>query len=223
VSTYVRNILPSMTGLRAFEASARHRSFTRAAIELNLTQSAVSHQIRKLEDLLGTKLFDRIGNEVQVTATGAEFYSVARVTISELRSATDRAARHARDPLLTIGVLGTFAVKCLFPNLNEFISSNPDILLRFRILRPSPDVSLDDCDFAILYGSGGDWPELEATRITSEELFPVCSVSAGRADRARLSWRSGSAHNHSDQLAADIARRLAVLASPSRHCGHAVF
>lgn len=177
VSSSMRNIFPSMTGLRAFEASARHRSFTRAAIELNLTQSAVSHQIRKLEELLNVKLFDRIGNEIQVTEPGSEIYTVARAAIAELRLAMDRATRQNNDDVLTIGALGTFAMKCLIPHLKNFTLANPDIQIRLRILPAAADANHSDCDVAILYGVESDWPGYQVTRITTEEIFPVCSPS----------------------------------------------
>lgn len=166
-----------MTGLRAFEAAARHRSFTRAAIELNLTQSAVSHQIRKLEDMLNVRLFDRIGNEIQMTEAGSEIYTVARAAIAELRLAMDRATRQNDEDVITIGALGTFAMKCLIPHLKNFTSANPDIHVRLRILPASPDAVRNDCDVAILYGVESDWPGYQVTRITTEELFPVCSRS----------------------------------------------
>ena len=171
----MRNIFPSMTGLRAFEAAARHRSFTRAAIELNLTQSAVSHQIRKLEDLLEIKLFDRIGNEIQVTEAGSEIYTVARAAIAELRMAMDRATRQNNDDVLTIGTLGTFGMKCLIPHLKSFTHANTDIQVRLKVLPASSDAIHNDCDVAILYGVESDWPGYQVTRITTEELFPVCS------------------------------------------------
>lgn len=175
MSNFMRNIFPSMTGLRAFEAAARHRSFTRAAIELNLTQSAVSHQIRKLEELLDVKLFDRIGNEIQVTEAGSEICNVARTAIAELRLAMDRATRQGNDDLLTIGSLGTFATKCLIPHLKTFTEAHPDIQIRLKILPTSSEAIRNDCDVAILYGVESDWPGHEVTRITTEELFPVCS------------------------------------------------
>ena len=188
------NFFPSMTGIRAFEAAARHHSFTRAAIELNLTQSAVSHQIRKLEELLGVSLFDRIGNEIQMTEAGLEYYNVARTTITEIRFATDRAIRQGQDDVLAVGALSTFAVKCLLPHLKDFTERNPDIDLRLRILPTSPDVSRDDCDVLILYGQEANWPGFIATRITVEELFPVCSPSLLEGPNALRS--PGDLENH---------------------------
>jgi LysR family glycine cleavage system transcriptional activator len=164
-----------MTGLRAFEAAARYRSFTRAAIELNLTQSAVSHQIRKLEELLDVKLFDRIGNEIQLTDAGNQIYDVARSSISDLRVALDRATRHTDRNLLTIGSLGTFATKCLIPHLKTFTDENPEIKLRLKILPTSSEAVSNDYDVAILFGVESDWPNYQVSRITTEELFPVCS------------------------------------------------
>lgn len=171
----MRNVFPSITGLRAFEAAARHRSFTRAAIELNLTQSAISHQIRKLEELIGAPLFDRAGNDIQLTTVGANYHGVARAVITELRLATDRALRSGQDDVLTIGSLGTFAVKCLIPHLNDFIAENPDITLRLRVLPAAPEATFDDCDVAILYGRETDWSGFVATPLRNDELFPVCS------------------------------------------------
>jgi len=173
----MQNVFPSITGLRAFEAAARHRSFTRAAIELNLTQSAVSHQIRKLEDLIGLKLFDRLGNDIQLLEAGTAYYNVARAIITELRGATDRVMRQGQDEILTVGSLGTFAVKCLIPHVKDFISEHPDIVLRLKILPAAPDPEFSDCDVSILYGSESDWSGFVTTRITTDELFPVCSPS----------------------------------------------
>lgn len=171
----MNNVFPSITGLRAFEAAARHRSFTRAAIELNLTQSAVSHQIRKLEDILGAPLFDRVGNDIQLTEIGTVYNGVARAIITELRLATDRAMRRGQSDVLTIGALGTFAVKCLIPRLHDFIARNPDISLRLKILPASQEARFEDCDVAVLYGRETDWPGFVATRLSTDELFPVCS------------------------------------------------
>jgi LysR family glycine cleavage system transcriptional activator len=167
--------LPSMTGLRAFEAAARHLSFTRASIELNLTQSAISHQIRNLEELIGARLFDRVGNDIQLTDAGQEYVGPARAAITELQVAADRAVGRRQSDTLTIACLGTFAIKCLLPAVGDFARRHPDIRLRFRTLVPFMQVRSDDYDVSIQYGMDADWPAFATQRISTEEIFPVCS------------------------------------------------
>ncbi|WP_177171670.1 LysR substrate-binding domain-containing protein [Sphingomonas palmae] len=166
-----------MAGLRAFEAAARHLSFTRAAIELNLTQSAISHQIRNLEELIGARFFHRVGNDIRLTEAGIEYLGPARSAITELQVAADRAIGRRQRDVLTIACLGTFAIKCLLPALGDFMRSNPAIRLKVRTLMPYAQVRPDDYDVSIQYGMDADWPGFAAHRITNEEIFPVCSPS----------------------------------------------
>lgn len=171
----MQNRLPSMTGLRAFEASARHLSFTRASIELNLTQSAVSHQIRNLEELIGVRLFDRTGNDISLTDAGQDYLAATRSVLTELQTATDRVTWRRHDDVLNLASLGTFAIKCLLPNLHDFIAKNPADRLSVRTLVPFATSRADDFDVSIQYGRDGDWPGFASARLTSEEIFPVCS------------------------------------------------
>jgi LysR family glycine cleavage system transcriptional activator len=164
-----------MSGLRAFEATARHLSFTRAATELNLTQGAVSHQIKNLEDLLGLKLFTRDGNTIRLTEAGFEYLASARAALTEVLVATDRAIDRQRGDVLTIACLGTFSIKCLLPNIGDFTRRHPSIGLRIRTLVPSTHMAPQDYDVSIQYGSSEDWPDMVARKIMREELFPVCS------------------------------------------------
>lgn len=168
--------LPSMTALRVFEAAGRYLSFTRAAIELNLTQGAVSHQIRNMEELIGVDLFQRIGNEVRLTLAGQEYLGPARAAITELRVAADRAIGRRQSNMLTIACLGTFAIKCLLPHLADFIGANPGLRLRVRTLVPFQQARADDYDVSIQYGMDADWPGFASHRISDEEVFPVCSA-----------------------------------------------
>lgn len=169
------NKLPSMIGLQAFEAVARHLSFTRAAIELNLTQSAVSHQIRNLEELIGFPLFERVGNEVRLTERGKEYLEPARTTLIDIQVATDRAKGRREDNELTIACLGTFGIKCLYPKLGHFAERHPEIRLRVRTIMPSQPMRPDDYDVSIQYGREADWPGFATCRISSEQIFPVCN------------------------------------------------
>ncbi|WP_192812881.1 LysR substrate-binding domain-containing protein [Rhizorhabdus wittichii] len=161
--------------MRAFESSARHLSFTRASIELNLTQSAVSHQIRQLEEMMGIKLFVRTGNDVRLTEAGQEYLDSVRNVLTNLQAATDRATGRRNDDTLIIAALGTFAVKCLLPNLQDFTARHPSVVLSIRTLFPFGRSDAEDFDVSIQYGREGDWPGFMSQRLTHEEIFPVCS------------------------------------------------
>ena len=115
------------TSLRAFEASARHLSFTQAAVELNLTPTAISHQIKNLEQIIGTRLFIRSNNNLTLTKAAEAYQESVRAAIFALSNATDRAAESSDERTLTVQCLGTFAVKRLLPILPEFQREYPDI------------------------------------------------------------------------------------------------
>jgi len=177
------SVLPSMSSLRAFEAAARHLRFTRAAIELNLTQGAVSQRIKTLEDMLGARLFVREGNSIRLTEVGHEYLGSATAAITEVLVATDRTVGRQRGDVLTIGCLGTFALKCLIPNLKYFRALHPRIALRVRTLVPYQASAQLDYDVSIQYGAS-DWPGLVATKIGPEEVFPVCCPDLLRGRKA---------------------------------------
>src|SRR5918998_2346871 len=126
----MRRNLPSTASLRAFEAAARHLSFTRAALELNLTQTAVSHQVKSLEDLLGVTLFLRERQGIRLTDVARDYLEAIRPALFGISAATERAMDSNKENVLTVACLGTFAIKCLIPNLGKFRERNPDIALR---------------------------------------------------------------------------------------------
>lgn len=171
-----------MSSLRAFEAAARHLSFTRAATELNLTQGAISQGIRTLEDMLGVQLFIREGTSIRLTDVGREYLESARIALTEVLVATDRATGRQSGGILTIACLGTFALKCLIPNLKDFRQRYPEISLRVRTLFPYETLAKQDYDVAIQYGTG-DWPGLTVTKIVPEEVFPVCSPQLAKSGK----------------------------------------
>lgn len=143
--------LPSTMSLRAFEAAARHLSFTRAATELDMTQGAVSQHIKNLEELVGVKLFARERKTIQLTEAGEEYLVSARSVITELLVATDRAIERQRGDILTVACLGSYLIKCLVPNLRSFIKEHPGIGVRLRTLErvvPTSTVT-SDCDVSI--------------------------------------------------------------------------
>lgn len=170
----MRRILPSLSSLRAFEAAARHQSFTRAAAELNLTQTAISHQIKNLEDLLQIALFTRERSAVRLTDVGHEYLESVRDVINQITVATERVIDKNRGNVLTVACLTAFAVKCLIPNLGDFRRRHPDINLRIGTVVSFDLLQHHDYDVAIRYGSGG-WRGFVTHKIAAEEVFPVCS------------------------------------------------
>src|SRR5947208_12311676 len=105
--------LPSLNGLRAFEAAARHLSFTQAASELNVTQTAISHQIRRLEEELGIRLFIRQNRALELTPEARDYLPGIRAAFNDLRLATDRLMRKEDDHVLTVYTVASLAARCL--------------------------------------------------------------------------------------------------------------
>jgi LysR family glycine cleavage system transcriptional activator len=169
------NRYPSLTGLRAFEAASRYLSFTRAANELNLTQTAISHQIKSLEEFLGTKLFIRKRNTIELTQTGVEYCDAIRGILAEIAIATDRAARRSGQKILMITSPQAFAIKFLLPQLDDFRALQPDIAIQIRAVLSYEQLVRHEYDVAIRYGSGNAWRGWHAERLTWEELFPICT------------------------------------------------
>lgn len=174
--------LPSLNGLRAFEAAARHLSFTLAASELNVTQTAISHQIRRLEEELGIRLFIRQNRALALTPEARDYLPGVRAAFNDLRLATDRLLRKDDDKVLTVSTLASLAAKWLLPRLADFQEAHPGIDVRITTSTSLVDFQRDDVDAAIRYGRG-QWPGLRADWLMADELFPVCSPSLLRGDR----------------------------------------
>ena len=166
--------LPSLNGLRAFEAAARHLSFTVAASELNVTQTAISHQIRRLEEELGIRLFIRQNRALTLTPEARDYLPGVRAAFNDLRLATDRLLRKDNDHVLTISTLASLAAKWLLPRLSAFQEAHPGIDVRITTSTSLVDFKSGDVDAAIRYGRG-HWPGLRADWLMADELFPVCS------------------------------------------------
>lgn len=166
--------LPSLNGLRAFEAAARHLSFTTAAAELNVTQTAISHQIRRLEEELGIRLFIRQNRSLALTAQGRDYLPGIRAAFDDLRRATDRLKRRDSDRVLTISTLASMASKWLLPRMSAFQALHPEIDVRITTSTSMVDFTGGDVDAAIRYGRG-QWVGLHADWLTADHLFPVCS------------------------------------------------
>jgi LysR family glycine cleavage system transcriptional activator len=166
--------LPPLGSLRAFEAAARLASFTRAATELHLTPSAVSHRIKALEQQLDVRLFERSGRSlVTLTREGGLFAARVAAAFALLAEATAELAR-ARRNMLTVSVLPSFAARWLMPRIGRFLDRQPGLDLNIRSSTAHADFVRDGVDLAIRFGAG-HWEGQHAELFMHDVLFPVCS------------------------------------------------
>ncbi|WP_434580917.1 transcriptional regulator GcvA [Pseudomonas sp. Z5-35] len=166
--------VPSLNGLKAFESAARHMSFTQAAQELNVTQTAISHQVRRLEDELGVRLFLRLKDGLALTEEGRAYFPGVRSAFRELRDSTQALLDDVRNSALTISTLVSFASKWLLPRLASFQQAHPDIDVRVTASTELVDFRKGGIDAAIRYGTG-EWKGVHADWLMSDDIFPVCS------------------------------------------------
>ncbi|QWA12128.1 transcriptional regulator GcvA [Sodalis ligni] len=168
--------LPPLNALRAFDAAARHLSFTKAAEELFVTQAAVSHQIKSLEDFLGLKLFRRRNRSLLLTEEGQSYYLDIKEIFSDLADATRKLQSRSAKGALTVSLLPSFAIQWLVPRLSSFNAAWPGIDVLIQAVDREEDKLADDVDVAIFYGRG-NWPGLKVEKLYAEYLLPVCSPS----------------------------------------------
>ncbi|HSK41115.1 MAG TPA: transcriptional regulator GcvA [Arenibaculum sp.] len=166
--------LPPLNAVRAFEAAARHLSFTRAAEELNVTQAAISHQIKALEETLGIVLFRRLNRALLLTEAGQSFMPPVRDALDLIADATARLKVVESGGPLTVSTIASFAAKWLVPRLPRFQQRHPNIDVLISTTPQLIDFGQHDADIAIRFGRGG-WPGLRSERLLTEEIFPVCA------------------------------------------------
>ena len=166
--------LPSLNGLKAFEAAARHESFTRAAEELCVTQGAISHRVKALESELGLKLFIRERQRLVITEAGRSYLEVVRDALDRIASGTERLLQRQNSGLLTVSTSPNFAAKWLVHRLGRFAEAHPGIDLRISAALHHIDFARDDIDMAIRH-SDGQGNGLHVTRLCAETLIAVCS------------------------------------------------
>ncbi len=175
-----RRLTPSMSLLIAFEAAARHGSFTKAAEELTLTQSAVSRQVQTLEAQLEVELFRRDGRKIELTAAGALYQHELAAALGRIRSATLQTISYKNDGgPLNLAVLPTLGSKWLLPRMHEFYAKHPGILVHIhsRIIQAEAQPTTHDMDAIICVGSG-EWPGYISHKLLSEKLVVVASPTA---------------------------------------------
>ncbi|BCH27465.1 LysR substrate-binding domain-containing protein [Mesorhizobium sp. L-8-3] len=165
--------LPPLAAIRAFEAAARHGSFTKAADELGMTQAAVSYQIKLLEDRVGAPLFLRRPRQVTLTETGRRLAPAASEAF-ELLSAAYQAARHGAQGTLVINAVQTFAAQWLAQHIGAFQMAHPALAVRLEVSSGMVDFSRDDVDVVIRAG-GGKWPGLAAHLLLRAVFTPMLS------------------------------------------------
>jgi len=168
--------LPPLNALKAFEAAARHLSFTKAAEELYVTQAAVSHQIKTLEDFLGMKLFRRLNRALLLTDEGQILFPGVGEALDLIADTTNRLHRYDHAGILSVATMDSLAATWLVPRMGRFRKRHPEIDVRITTSDRLVDLMRDGIDMAIRYGRG-DWTGMSVDYLMSEELFPVCSPS----------------------------------------------
>jgi len=166
--------LPPLNALRSFEAAARLGSFQQAAVELSVTPSAVSHQIKTLESFLGVVLFQRERRRVFVTTAGERYLAVIEHALDEIDSATRRLIASPNTRSVNISVAPAYLTRRLVPRIREFQERYPDVELRLSALNDRVDFQHSDTDMAIYFGRG-EWKDLNIHFLQGMSLVPVCS------------------------------------------------
>ncbi|MFT5259282.1 MAG: LysR family glycine cleavage system transcriptional activator [Saprospiraceae bacterium] len=167
---------PPISALRALEAAARLGSYARAAEELHVTQSAISHQIKHAEEVWDIKLFTQDGRKRVLTEPGASIVPIVRDFIQRLSSTVEDIKEDHKARALRVSLLQSFAMKWLVPRLGHFSKSNPQVEIWLSTSVDLADLEHDDVDIAIRLGHG-NWPNTYTEKLLSEDVFPVCSPS----------------------------------------------
>lgn len=166
--------LPPLNSLKAFEAAARNLSFTKAAEELFVTQAAISHQIKLLEEHLSIKLFMRRNRSLLLTEEGQSYYLDIKDIFASLYEATEKLLSRGAKGSISIALTPSFAIQWLIPRLSEFSSLHPDIDVKIKAVDFEENSLTDDVDVAIYYGLG-HWQGVQADKLHTEFFIPVCS------------------------------------------------
>lgn len=179
-----RRLTPSMSLLLVFEAAARHESYTRAAEELSLSQSAISRQVQTLEEQLSVSLFRREGRTVRLTDAGRRYYIELGAALGRIRSATLQVMSHqSGGGTLSLATLPTFGSKWLLPHLHGFYQAHPGVTVHIHSRIGNIDFNTGEIDAAITVGTG-EWPDLTAHRLYHEFLVAVASPHAVKGKKA---------------------------------------
>ena len=185
MATLPRRFLPPMSALAALESAARLQSFTAAAAELNLTQSAVSRQIRALEEQLGAELFVRERQTVRLSAAGAAYAQEVRRALQQIAAATLALRANPQGGTLNLAILPTFGTRWLAPRLPRFLAAHPGVTINLTTRLAPFDFAADPLDAAIHFGPP-EWPGARLDFLMNERVAPACSPAL----RERLGLRT---------------------------------
>jgi len=174
--------LPPLNALRAFEAAARHLSFQLAAEELDVTPTAISHQIKVLEDDLGVQLFRRRPRPLVLTEAGQKLYPVLRDGLDAFVEAIARLRYDSEVTQLTVSVINVFAAKWLVTRLPKFQQAHPEVDIRLHTSNDVTDLRTRTIDMAVRYGKG-NYSGLEVRKLMSDVFTPVCSTRLLEGER----------------------------------------
>lgn len=173
-----RRRLPSLAALRAFEAAGAHLSFQRAAQELSVTPTAISHQVRGLEATLGQPLFRRLPRQLALTPAGQRLLQAVREGLDTMEAGVRALRAPASGDAVTLTTNTAFAARWLLPRMAAFNAACPGIRLRLEATETVADLARGDADLAIRHGTG-DWPGLVSARLMPERYAPLCSPRLG--------------------------------------------
>ena len=168
------NGFPSLNFLHTFESVARHLSFTNAAKELFVTQAAVSHQIKALEEHLGVKLFHREKRKVFLSEEGQKLLPSVVSGLHGIADSLENIRNYDAEDTLVVGVGSSFSANWLVHRLGAFYQKYPEVNLHLKISNNDPDFATDGTDLAVVWGKG-DWPGLLCDKLMVVEFSPVCS------------------------------------------------
>lgn len=166
--------LPPLNAVRAFEAAARHLSFTRAADELHVTQAAISHQVKTLERWCGVPLFRRVHRGIVLTEAGQAYLKATRDLLDGLADASERLRADDLAGTLVVSVLPSFATRWLVHRLGRFHRRHPALTVRIQASAARTDFDREDVDLAIRHGRP-PWPGLRYDLLMREAVFPACA------------------------------------------------
>lgn len=166
--------LPPLNTLKVFESAARSESFAQAASELFITPSAVSHQIKVLENYLGVDLFKRDKRKVTLSPIGEQYYTSVRQSLNELEVATQRLLSNPETDTVTLSVAPNFLMRWMMPRMQHFQEQHPEVELQISASNGLIDFNSSNVDMAIYFGHG-DWRGIEIIHLNHVYLVPVCS------------------------------------------------
>ncbi len=220
--------IPPLNALKAFDAAARHLSFSLAAQEIGVTHGAISHQIRSLEDILGVKLFVRQGSRMKLTEEGVALHDPVGRAFDLFATATTRLSSSVVRGEVVISMPPSLSCLWLVQQLREFLLRYPELTLRLVPSSDDREVRSSDVDFCIRYGDGA-WPSRQVELLAETYLFPVCSplllnekLSMRKVDDLKNTTLLCSDEGHEWDLWLAGAGKPRLITGPRHHLGNAL-